>query len=126
MVDTTSASVEPKKNDETMTASPAEATKPADGENVENCPLFMDGLPTDFSTNPGLAALASLLDDNTDEACPKVKESDTPAPWAGGGKVRRKPSRSKRNDGPYRRDNDRQKGDATIGEASLFLKMWKL
>jgi hypothetical protein len=131
MLDTTFDSVEPKKNepkknDETMTASHTEATTPADDENVENCPLFMDGLPSDFATNPSLAALASLLDDNADESCPKTKESQTPTPRAGGGKVQRKPNRSKCNDGPYKRDNDRQKGDANIGEANLFLKMWKL
>lgn len=126
MVDTTSASVEPKKNGETMTASHSEATKPADDENVENCPLFMDGLPSDFSTNPSLAALASLLDDNADESSPKTRESETPTTRAGGGKVQRKPNRSKRNYGPYKRDYDKQKSDTTLGETNLFLKMWKL
>lgn len=128
MVNTTSASIEPTQNCETMTASHAEATKPADDEHVEKCPLFMDGLPSDFSTNPSLAALASLLNDNVDESSPKTRarEASTTCTQAGGGKVQRKPNRSKRNFGPYKRDYDRQKGDTTVGETNLFLKMWKL
>ena len=31
------------------------------------CPLFMDGLPRDFVSNPQLAAIASLLDSSGDE-----------------------------------------------------------
>ena len=31
------------------------------------CPLFMDGLPKNFATNPQLAAIASLLDDTVAE-----------------------------------------------------------
>lgn len=125
MVDTISTSVEPIKNDETVTLSSVEATKPAEGDDVEHCPLFMDGLPADFSTNPSLAALASLLDEGSDEASPKSKERKAPVHQAGGGKVQRKPSRSKRKDGPYKRERSAKDG-ATIGEASLFLKMWKL
>jgi hypothetical protein len=125
MVDTTSTSVEPIKNDETVTLSSVEATKPAEGDDVEHCPLFMNGLPADFSTNPSLAALASLLDDNSDETSPESKERETPVAQVGGGKVQRKPSRSKRKDGPYKRERSAKDG-ATIGEASLFLKMWKL
>lgn len=125
MVDTTSTSVEPTKNDEIMTLSSVEATKPAESDDVENCPLFMDGLPADFSTNPSLAALASLLNDNSDETSPKSKECETSMPQSGGGKVQRKPSRSKRKDGPYKRERSAKDG-ATVGDASLFLKMWKL
>ena len=36
------------------------------------CPLFMEGLPRDFATNPQLAAIASLLDD-------EVREETTPS-----------------------------------------------
>jgi len=45
-----------------------------DDENDDNsdsdtitCPLFMDGLPKNFSTNPQLAAIASLLNDDDDD-----------------------------------------------------------
>ena len=31
------------------------------------CPLFMEGLPSDFATNPQLAAIASLLNDDVRE-----------------------------------------------------------
>jgi hypothetical protein len=109
MVDTTSTSVEPIKNDETVTLSSVEATKPAEGDDVEHCPLFMNG----------------LLDDDSGEASPKSEEREAPVHQAGGGKVQRKPSRSKRKDGPYKRERSAKDG-ATIGEASLFLKMWKL
>jgi hypothetical protein len=37
-----------------------------DDEGDELCPLFMQGLPRDFSTNVKLAALASLMDDDSD------------------------------------------------------------
>lgn len=44
------------------------------------CPLFMDGLPSNFATNPQLAAIASLLNDDvpeeTEDDKPK-EESDT-------------------------------------------------
>lgn len=97
------------------------------------CPLFMDGLPTDFSSNPSLAAIASLLEDeDSDDVTPKTKEYKALPTREGGGKVRQTPVRSKRrNEGrPYsssehrkRRANDNK---ATVGEANLFLKMWKL
>ena len=31
------------------------------------CPLFMTGLPKDFASNPGLSAIASLLEDDEEE-----------------------------------------------------------
>jgi hypothetical protein len=121
------------------------------------CPLFMDGLPRDFSTNPALAALASLLDDdNTNEdindnksaniSLRNRKEDDRFA-------VKRRSENRKfksfhRRKGilkaceqssdkeaaaapsPTLHDNDNIQNEtsrsATIGEASLFLKMWKL
>jgi len=46
------------------------------------CPLFMEGLPSNFSTNPQLAAIASLLEDDVrEEIVPKddktEEENDT-------------------------------------------------
>lgn len=41
------------------------------------CPLFMEGLPRDFATNPQLAAIASLLDDNVrEETAPAEEENE--------------------------------------------------
>lgn len=40
------------------------------------CPLFMEGLPRDFATNPQLAAIASLLDDNVREETEPANEEE--------------------------------------------------
>lgn len=85
----------------------------------EECPLFMEGLPLDFSSNSGLAALASLLnDDNTQ---------------SGGGKVpnkAKKLNRLQRREKPYlvnaKPIGTKHKTETTTAEAQLFLKMWKL
>ena len=45
-----------------------------------SCPLFMDGLPLDFSTNPALAAIASLMNENDNDGTPvfaSTKKSST-------------------------------------------------
>jgi len=38
-----------------------------DDDNDDICPLFMDGLPKNFASNPQLAAIASLLNDEDDD-----------------------------------------------------------
>ncbi|KAG7336831.1 hypothetical protein IV203_035418 [Nitzschia inconspicua] len=44
---------------------------------ITSCPLFMEGLPRDFSTNPQLAAIASLLEDTVpEEHIPLEDEQD--------------------------------------------------
>jgi hypothetical protein len=90
------------------------------------CPLFMDGLPTDFKSNPALAALASLLEDSdSDEVKDKTKvEEDKTTTMSGGGKVVRKKKTSNRSK-PYN-NNHKKKPQASVGEAQLFLKMWKM
>lgn len=98
-------------------------------DNEKLCPLFMDGLPSDFSTNPGLAAIASLFDEESDDTAPKKKEYEAPSTTVGGGKLRRTPARSeRRNDGrPYQnRQRESETKAASVGETHLFLKMWKL
>jgi len=101
------------------------------------CPLFMDGLPSDFSTNPALAALASLLEKTDDDPSPvessnKVKEIKSVESNSGGGKAKRVKSRKSRQStaaAPYRKRHDSKRTTdtkATVAEASLFLKMWKL
>ena len=85
----------------------------------EDCPLFMEGLPSDFSSNTALAALASLLDDDKSQH--------------GGGKVANKAkklNRLQRRDKPYLVNRKpictKQKTKTSTAEAQLFLKMWKL
>jgi len=115
-----------------------ECTSEASDDAVAFCPLFMDGLPSDFSTNPALAALASLLeveDDDNDPAasssCDKPAELAPPPTNEGGGKVKRVKSRSGRQSAPYpkrtqKKDGDNKKTATAVAEASLFLKLWKL
>jgi len=99
--------------------------KSQEDENL--CPLFMEGLPSDFSSNPSLAAIASLLEEE-DDAIPKKKDYEAPSTIVGGGKVRRMPSRARRKEGRPYSDKTRNDDNETVsvGEANLFLKMWKL
>lgn len=101
-----------------------------DGDDITD-PLFMEGLPSDFSKNPQLAALASLLEeddkDDDEEARDVTSKKESAAPQAGGGKVRSVKTRQRRKTVPYPQ-NDRKpsKKEASVSEAHLFLKMWKL
>lgn len=149
-----------KKCAEETVASDDEASGPA-------CPLFMSGLPSDFASNPSLAAIASLIGDeqyDSDVDVSKVRkglrqggQDNNPAsggvggnktaaaamaakPRAGGGKVggagaarRNNKSGSRKKSGSHHRPyptSDRKKDEtkqkATVGEAQLFLNMWKL
>ncbi|KAI2497743.1 hypothetical protein MHU86_16738 [Fragilaria crotonensis] len=111
-----------------------------DEEAEELCPLFMDGLPKDFSTNVHLAALASLMndevvenDDGDDESKQKPKSvasngtTQSITTKKGGGKVdRRSQVRNKRQGVPYSKPTTTKTPAASLGEAQLFLKMWSL
>ena len=123
-----------------------------------DCPLFMDGLQSNFAQNTALAALASLLDEEDDEnnndddadisTDADLKKSfeqsstslSSPARTthvnkSGGGKASKVTPR-RNNYNPYskgdkekgRNENEekKKKGAATLGEAQLFLNMWKL
>ena len=138
------------------------------------CPLFMSGLPSDFASNPSLAAIASLLGDeeyDSDVDIRKVRRKGlraddggsktvsgggaaaaaaaaagkvaaaTARPRVGGGKVggagaaRRNNNKSgSRKSGahhrPYPTTEGKKEGEgkqkASVGEAQLFLNMWKL
>ena len=96
------------------------------------CPLFMEGLPPDFSSNPTLLAIASLLEEDGDDNEKKKKESSTPvrpvaAPKPGGGKLRSVQNRTRRAAAsPYPKQNKPPKKEASMAEAQLFLKLWKL
>ena len=115
------------------------------------CPLFMSGLPSDFASNPSLAAIASLLGDeeyDSDVDIRKVRRKGLRAkdgdakPRVGGGKVggagaarrNNNKSGSRKKSGahhrPYPRTEGKKEGGgkqkASVGEAQLFLNMWKL
>eukprot|EP00546_Thalassionema_frauenfeldii_P006027 CAMPEP_0178916400 /NCGR_PEP_ID=MMETSP0786-20121207/12615_1 /TAXON_ID=186022 /ORGANISM="Thalassionema frauenfeldii, Strain CCMP 1798" /LENGTH=133 /DNA_ID=CAMNT_0020589725 /DNA_START=274 /DNA_END=672 /DNA_ORIENTATION=- len=88
------------------------------------CPLFMEGLPQNFQTNPQLAALASLFDDGEND-----NSKGSPLKKVKGGKTRRNSQyqRKRRQDNPYARpskDRNAQRSSPTISEAQLFLTMW--
>ena len=117
------------------------------------CPLFMEGLPRDFATNPQLAAIASLLDDNVrEETAPAEEENEVatidrnnvPSIQKHGTQSQSKPSneyvshsgkarnrRRKQRASPYPRLQDRKndkqpaKKSASVGEITLFMNMWK-
>jgi len=104
-----------------------------------NCPLFMDGLGgTNFEKNTGLAALASLLNDDVEEEVVegseksssnnKKKAQSQPKLKSGGGKVK-KPTGKRNNHTPYSKEktkDDKKKKSASLGEAQLFMNMWKI
>eukprot|EP01083_Nonionella_stella_P136023 413754_1 len=110
------------------------------------CPLFMDGLPTNFASNNALAAIASLLNDSGDDSNKNDDENKKGkvkvTPRKGGGKVSRRTARRNKNktcqNSPYdlpagRNGNGNENGNeesskksATMGEAQLFLSMWKI
>jgi hypothetical protein len=108
-----------------LTSKENDVGKSQEDENL--CPLFMEGLPSDFSSNPSLAAIASLLGEE-DDATSKNKEYEAPSIKVGGGKVRRMPARARRKKGrPYSDKKRKDDNEAvSVGEANLFLKMWKL
>jgi len=105
-----------------------------DDEKSYDDPLFMEGLPKDFTTNPSLSALATLFHNDSDEderKEPNKKERRKCSPeknitcGGGGGKVsRRNISRSKHRSKPYY--TVPKKSKTTLGEMQLFLKMWKM
>ena len=102
-------------------------------EEENTCPLFMVGLPRNFKKNKQLAALASLMNDETDdlsedtEATERIDNTSVTKSSTEKGvtsKIRRRQSRARRRQSaePY----PNKKASSSIGEANLFLKMWKL
>ena len=81
-------------------------------------------LPKDFSSNSGLAAIASLLDDEEPiEETKETRRTHEVKPSIGGGKVKRN-VKSRAKSMPYPSNKKGKK--ASLGEAQLFLNMWKL
>jgi hypothetical protein len=127
---TTSTQYDHSEEDTTKSSGMQVAGDDVDDDEIL-CPLFMEGLPTDFGTNPQLAAIASLLEDDDDEDEDSnrktIKQQAPQAGKVGGGKIRSK-SRYQRQTSPYPKppqSNNKPK-KATMGEAQLFLKLWKL
>ena len=115
--------IDEEENKSSPSTSPNKKTEKSESEPM--CPLFMDGLPTDFTSNSALAALASLLEDDVpvDSTTKKATDKEESRRISGGGKVsgrRKASSRSK----PYH--NPKKKPSSSIGEAQLFLNMWKI
>ena len=98
-----------------------------------DCPLFMDGLPSHFAQNSALAAIASLIDDDASGeefkgARKKSSQSSTVDLKSGGGKVKKTGKRN--NHSPFSKEKGRRnnggKMSTTLGEAQLFLNLWKI
>lgn len=102
--------------------------------NSSDCPLFMDGLPSDFAENSALAAIASLINDDDDFKDDNKKSSSrfhllTGELKSGGGKIKSTGSKRNTRHSPYSKETGTTiKGEknATLGEAQLFLGMWKI
>lgn len=114
----------------------ADQKEDATSSSSEFCPLFMDGLPSDFAANPGLAAIASLLEeDGGDDKGTECKKKDpitlqSARPKSGGGKAKKTSSKRSGQSSPYSKEKNSDdwngKKKASLGEAQLFLNMWKL
>eukprot|EP00985_Skeletonema_marinoi_P029785 scaffold29048_cov68-Skeletonema_marinoi.AAC.1 len=110
------------------------AAQKEEEEAESTCPLFMDGLPSNFADNKSLAAIASLLndDDAEDFSNTNKQKEDKDSIMSkvelksGGGKVQRKNRR--KGSSPYNKDkkNKQDKKAASVGEAQLFLNLWKI
>mmetsp|Transcript_20798 Transcript_20798/g.47216 ORF Transcript_20798/g.47216 Transcript_20798/m.47216 type:complete len:140 (-) Transcript_20798:143-562(-) len=119
-------------------------------EESETCPLFMTGLPPNFSSNPALCALASLVKNDDDEkpdeerfhrSGKEPRKNEREMGRHGGGKCTGRDRAGRRGVGrmgtqhtPYAKNNIVKERKAsgkisartTMGEAQLFMKMWKI
>ena len=115
------------QEEETMSHNSDHPSSSSDDDEIIDCPLFMTKLPRNFETNPHLAALASLIEENCDrDGMGKKKQ---------GGKVKKTSSRKMRSSiAPYSKPQkdrptsnyDKTKHSTSLGEAQLFLSMWKI
>ena len=100
---------------------------------MNDCPLFMSGLPSDFSSNPHLMALASLIDDDgasEDKSKSHSKSLRKPIPQrkarVGNFRATGRMQRQKAISSPYPVPEKSPNQRPTVGEVHLFVKMWKL
>lgn len=150
-----------KVDKEEEMSSKEQATRKSPNEEKEEswCPLFSEGLPSDFASNSKLAAIASLLnDDSTDgsddgdsqhsagnedqnnmvdhapasnmssgKSCFYTHRGNSPR--GGGRKFKRNNRRQRKSGMPYDKDKHAKISPAkrtSVGEAQLFLNLWKL
>ena len=113
-----------------LKTSPAPSSECTTEDVTNSCPLFMDSLPSNFASNSGLAAIASLLDDESNNNDKNEKTAGIRTPETklkpGGGKATKK--RIGIRHSPYKSPNsgERRHDETTVGEAQLFLSMWKV
>eukprot|EP00569_Conticribra_weissflogii_P010540 CAMPEP_0171378810 /NCGR_PEP_ID=MMETSP0879-20121228/24942_1 /TAXON_ID=67004 /ORGANISM="Thalassiosira weissflogii, Strain CCMP1336" /LENGTH=107 /DNA_ID=CAMNT_0011889367 /DNA_START=200 /DNA_END=520 /DNA_ORIENTATION=- len=96
------------------------------------CPLFMDGLPSDFASNSGLAAIAALLDEESEDYGNDIGEDSESSPKqnvsfkSGGGKIKSKGKATQCRRSPYAKKNEGKTSEkkSSMGEAQIFLQMW--
>jgi hypothetical protein len=104
--------------------SPASIEK--DEEEGSICPLFMHGLPTNFNLNPDLAALASLMANDSSVNDAQVKnKSHINVTNTKPHSIRKKMSIKCK----LRHERIAERKipvQTTLSEAQLFLKLWKL
>jgi hypothetical protein len=106
--------------DNTKEESPSLKTEEPKEEET-TCPLFLNSLPTNFASNSGLAAIASLFNDESDGENNERKEGRTSEVHlkSGGGKATKQRTLNRRHS-PYK------KKETSVSEAQLFLSMWKM
>lgn len=129
-----SGSLAKSRTKEKEVATMSEDTKKKEAEEEPWCPLFMDGLPKDFASNPQLAAIASLLDEDIsvetkDKEHRPIKTTKNSSfigiSAPGGGKARRASRRNQSTPYPMTKQAE-SKTSASLGEVQLFLNMWKI
>lgn len=102
------------------------------------CPLFSDGLPVNFQAQSALLALASLAEGNDEDADAHLKRNNgkrkVAKASAGGRKGKKMSPYRSHQAGQMRRQAKEQRHQkkkteeksATLGEAQMFMSMWKI
>ena len=101
------------------------------------CPLFSDSLPVDFHAQPALLALASLAEGNDEDADVHLKRKNgrrKVAKASSGGRQGKKmsPYRShqtgqmRRQAKEQARSQKKRAEETSVGEAQMFLSVWKI
>eukprot|EP00300_Choanocystis_sp_HF-7_P042996 c9635_g1_i3.p2 GENE.c9635_g1_i3~~c9635_g1_i3.p2 ORF type:complete len:109 (+),score=16.49 c9635_g1_i3:35-361(+) len=108
---------------------------------MEGCPLFMDALPSDFVTNSALAALASMMPGVANDSEPvheevlckcerqQLRQRRRYAPYSRTKKPKACQCNCKRQAAPQQPSQEvptDQRSSIEVGEASLFLQLWRL
>uniref|UniRef100_A0A7S4ALU3 Uncharacterized protein n=1 Tax=Pseudo-nitzschia australis TaxID=44445 RepID=A0A7S4ALU3_9STRA len=117
----------------------------SDSDDSTTCPLFMDGLPKKFATNPQLAAIASLLNDEDDyvvndnanvdatkscEKRPDHQHGITARARDGishcrSTRIQNRRRQQRATPYPRQKNQTNKEKNASVGEITLFMNMWK-